>query len=248
MVAAGGNVLGEHQAAWWRLGPSPLADVVQEAVDGDDPLALFLDRDRPSASGSGRAGVGGQVGLDVPAAIELGEALDVGVDRREVPAEEPEVRHGPADGRMGVRRPKPLDVGDEARKDRRRDSRLRESLLECLRRSGWPEHRWAVEDPEVVKRGACREQHPTVMSRRPVGAPVAVAEGNLELVEILSRQFSEWLAGLDQEACCDEAACAAGDGVGEPKLAGCRNESLLVVVQRACGEPRQSEMNRRAIR
>ena len=79
-----------------------------------------------------------------------------------------------------------------------------------------------------------------------MGALVPLAEGDLELIEILGAQLSERLAGLDQQPCRDEAARAAGDGVGEPELAGRRNEPLDVVAQRARGQlsPERDELAR----
>jgi hypothetical protein len=74
-----------------------VAHVVQKAVDRDDSLALFLDRDRCSVNRSGRAGGHGEVCLDMATAIELGKTLDPRVDGREMPAKEPEVCDGSAD-------------------------------------------------------------------------------------------------------------------------------------------------------
>jgi len=165
----------------------------------------------------------------VPAAIEFAKALDPRIDRCEVPPEAPHMGHRAANGRIRVRSLEPLDVGDEAREDPCRNPGLGQTRLEGLALAGRAQHRRAIEDPEVVESGACGEQNPPVMSRRPMGALVPLAEGDLELFEILGAQSSERLAGPDQHTCRDEAARAPGDGVGEPELASSRNEPLHVI-------------------
>ena len=134
----------------------------------------------------------------MPAAIELDKALDPRIDRCEVPPEARQMGHRARNGRIRVRSLEPLDVGDEAREDPRRNPGLGQTRLEGLALAGRAEHRRAIKDPEVVEGGACGEQNPPVMNRRPVGALVPLAESDLELIEILGGQLRERLDGLDQ--------------------------------------------------
>jgi hypothetical protein len=64
-----------------------LADVVEKAVNRDDAAAALFDRDRGAVDRPPGLGDGGEVGLDVAAALQLGEAAQSGVDLGEVAAE-----------------------------------------------------------------------------------------------------------------------------------------------------------------
>jgi hypothetical protein len=92
-----------------------LADVVEEAVHRDDPVALLFDADRQAVTRAGRAGDRPQIALDVAATIKLGDARQAGVDVGQVPTEVPQLRRPAFDRRAGEPRAELLQVGDHRR-------------------------------------------------------------------------------------------------------------------------------------
>ena len=83
-----GDVAAEQQPSWWGVGPSPLADVGEEAGDGEDAAGLIGAGQWTAGGGADGGGDGVQVGLDVAASVESGQRrqrrVDVGEEATEV--------------------------------------------------------------------------------------------------------------------------------------------------------------------
>ena len=69
-----GDVGAKHQAPLRCFRPAPFGDVVEQAVHCQDPAAALGGLDRCAGARVHRLGGRGQVGLDVAAAVQLGQA------------------------------------------------------------------------------------------------------------------------------------------------------------------------------
>ncbi len=142
-----GDVGAEHQPPIRCFGPAPFGDVVEQAGDRQYSAAPFGDRDRCPGAGVDRFGGRGEIGLDVSAAIELGEAGQVRVDRGQVGGEVVEPAGGAGDGAAGVGGDQPVQVGDERRPQQ--VGSVAHALLEALPQQAGRVDRLPGKDAEV---------------------------------------------------------------------------------------------------
>ncbi len=141
------DVGGEHQPAVRRLGPAPFGDVVEQTGHRQHPAAAFGHRYRRAGAGVDRLGGRGQVGLDVPASVQRGQAGQVRVDRGQMAGEVVEPARRPGDRATAVGGGQPVQVGHERRPQRR--GGIAHPLLEALPQQARRVHRRRCEHAEV---------------------------------------------------------------------------------------------------